>query len=153
MSNYIEELAHTIKDHALKSIIVIILGSILIYVGVKLLDVHIELYRGIHLIDEKWITAIYLLPFVVGALIVMAFGPGGSWICWIPPVIVEGWAYIDTAYITGVPEDAQLIPLGYWVYYMVLMVGAAAIGGFSYQIFMNYRDYIKKRSRKPKPKI
>jgi len=153
MNKFLNQLIQTIKLHFLKSAVVISIGCLLIYFGIKLLGVHIELYRGIHLIDEKWITAIYLVPFLVGALIVMAFGPGGSWVCWIPPIIVEGYGYIDTAYISGIPEDAQLIPVGYWIYYMVLMVGAAAIGGFSYQIFMNYREYSKKRARKQRPRI
>lgn len=146
MTNLLNALLLTIRVHYLRASAVVFIGCLLIFAGIRLLGVQIELYRGIHLIDGSWITAIYLLPFLVGGLMVRLFGAGGSWLCWIPPMIVEGIAYIDTAYISGVPEDAQLIPVGYWVYYVVLMVGDAAIGGFAYQIFKNYKEYSKKRS-------
>jgi len=145
MNNMLDAMWRTVRMHFLKGSLVVLIGCLLIYLGIRLLGVQIELYRGIQLIDGTWITAIYLLPFLVGALMVRIFGPGGSWLCWIPPMIVEGITYIDTAYISGVPEDAQLIPVGYWVYYVVLMVGDAAIGGFSYQIFTNYKEYTRKR--------
>ena len=47
----------------------------------------------------------------------------------MPPLIVRFIAYYETAYSLGVPPGAELMPLGWWGFFVILAIESAAIGG------------------------
>jgi hypothetical protein len=107
----------------------LLLGSALNHFGDRLLGVKIELFRGLTGFDGPWILDVFLVPFLVGIVVAAIFGLGGKWLCYFPPLIVRILSYVEILYVTGVPAGTSLIPLGWWGFFVILVIEAAAVGG------------------------
>lgn len=131
-----------------RGVAAVLVGSALNHFGDRLLDVQIELYRGILGFGGMWILDMFLVPFIVGFVVALIFGFGGRWLCYFPPMIVRLISYYEIAYVTGVPEGASLLPLGWWGFFVILVVEASAFGGIIGEVIIkgNY-------GRSPRHKI
>ncbi len=105
-------------------------GSMALHLGGRLLDVKIELFIGLETFSFKWALVMFVVPFISGAVVSMIYGLGGKVICYFPPIIVHSISYADTLYLSGIPQGASLTPLGWWGFFVVLVIEASAIGGF-----------------------
>jgi hypothetical protein len=112
-----------------KGAVALLMGSALNHFGDRLLGVKIELFRGLQGFDGPWILDVFGVPFLVGILVAVIFGLGGKWLCYFPPLIVRIISYAEISYISGAPPGTSLIPLGWWGFFVILVIEAAAIGG------------------------
>ena len=94
-----------------------------------LLGVRIELFWGLQTFNFIWFLQLFVLPIFVGISVSFFFGLGGKWLCYFPPLIVRFLAYYETVYVLGVPQGAQLMPMGWWLFFVIIAVECAAIGG------------------------
>lgn len=112
-----------------KGTVAVLVGVALNHFGDRLLGVQIELFRGIQGFDFPWFTAMFILPFFVGLVVALIFGLGGKWLCYFPPLIVRVLSYLQIVYLTGTPEGTSLMPMGWWGFFVIIVMEAAAIGG------------------------
>jgi hypothetical protein len=124
----------------------LLIGCALNHFGDRLLGVKLELFRGLLGFDGPWILDVFALPFLVGVVVAAIFGLGGKWLCYFPPLIVRIVSYFEVLYVSGVPAGTSLIPLGWWGFFVILVVEASAIGGVVGEIVMK-NTY----GRQPKP--
>jgi hypothetical protein len=113
----------------------LLIGCAVNHFGDKLLGVQIELFRGLQTFSFMWILDMFLLPFIVGILVAVIFGLGGKWLCYFPPLIVRVISYSAIKH-TGIPADASLMPMGWWGFFVILTMEAAAIGGIIGEVVM-----------------
>jgi hypothetical protein len=99
------------------------------YLGDRLLGVRIELFWGLDTFSFLWFLDVFILPFVVGTAVGMVYGLGGKILCYFPPLLVRIYSYFEVLHITGVPEGASLLPLGWWGFFVILCIEASAVGG------------------------
>lgn len=109
--------------------IALLVGCIINYAGDHLLGVRVELFWGLDTFSFPWFLDIFVLPVLVGYACTYVYGMGGKWLCYFPPLIVRFIAYYETLYITGVPQGAQLMPMGWWGFFVILAIESAVIGG------------------------
>ena len=107
----------------------LMVGCLVNYVGDRILGVRIELFWGLQTFNFIWFIQLFILPVLVGWSVSAVFGLGGKWLCYFPPFIVRSIAYWESAYLIGIPEGAQLMPVGWWLFFVILAVESAAIGG------------------------
>jgi hypothetical protein len=107
----------------------VMVGCLVNYVGDRLIGVRIELFWGLQTFNFLWFLQLFVLPVFVGMAVSMVFGLGGKWLSYFPPLIVRFIAYFETKDIIGVPDGAQLMPMGWWGFFVILAVECAAIGG------------------------
>ena len=119
-----------------KGIIALLAGCALNYVGDRLLGVNIELYYGLNTFSFAWIVDMFVLPFFVGLAVAMIFGMGGKWLCYFPPLIVRAVNYYLLAHAASLPEDSSLLIMGYWGFFVILCMEAAAFGGIMGEIMI-----------------
>lgn len=117
-------------------VVAVIMGCALNYFGDRLLGVRIELFRGILDFNGLWIIDMLVLPFFVGVLVAVIFGLGGKWLCYFPPLIVKSISYLNSIYLSGIPEDASLIPFGMWALFVTVVMTSAAFGGVMGEIMV-----------------
>ncbi|RFC32468.1 MAG: hypothetical protein DID92_2727745462 [Candidatus Nitrotoga sp. SPKER] len=117
-------------------VVAVIMGCALNYFGDRLLGVKIELFRGILNFNSLWIIDMLVLPFFVGVLVAVIFGLGGKWLCYFPPLIVKSISYLDSIYLSGIPEDASLMPFGMWALLVTVVMTSAAFGGVMGEIMV-----------------
>jgi len=117
------------KSKVLKGIVAVLIGSVLNYLGDRLLGVKIELFSGLATFSFAWIVDVFVLPFVVGFIVSWIFGMGGKWLCYLPPLIVRSISYAQILYISGTPHGSILNPMGWWGLYVILAMESAGIGG------------------------
>jgi len=117
------------KNKALKGFVALLIGSVLNYLGDRLLGVRIELFSGLETFSFAWIVDVFVLPFVVGLVVSWIFGMGGKWLCYLPPLIVRSISYAEILYISGTPHGSILNPMGWWGLYVILAMESAGIGG------------------------
>ena len=117
-------------------VVAVIMGCALNYFGDRLLGVKIELFRGILDFNGLWVIDMLVLPFFVGVLVAVIFGLGGKWLCYFPPLIVKSISYLDSVYLSGIPEDASLIPFGMWALFVTVVMTSAAFGGVMGEIMV-----------------
>mgnify|MGYP001566455976 CR=1 FL=1 len=120
----------------LKGLAALLVGIAINHLGERLLGVRIELFRGILGFDFAWFMAMFILPFFVGVIVAVIFGLGGKWLCYFPPLIVRVISYLQIVYATGVPEGASLLPMGWWGFFVIVVMEAAAIGGVMGEIMV-----------------
>lgn len=104
-------------------------GSLVNYVGDRLLGVRIELFYGLETFNFIWFLQLFIWPVVVGIVVSLIFGRGGKWLAYFPPFFVRLIAYYETQYLTGVPDGTSLMPMGWWIFFVILAVECAGIGG------------------------
>ena len=114
-----------------KGTLALLMGCVLNHFGDRLLDVQIELYTGIQGFGGMWILDMFALPFVVGLLVAVIFGLGGKWLSYFPPLIVRSISYFQIASMSDIPAGSVLIPLGWWGFFVILVMEASAFGGSS----------------------
>ena len=107
----------------------LMVGCLVNYVGDRILGVRIELFWGLQTFNFIWFLQLFILPVLVGWSVSAVFGLGGKWLCYFPPLIVRSIAYLESLYLIGVPEGAHLMPVGWWLFFVILAVESAAIGG------------------------
>lgn len=112
-----------------KGLAAILVGCAVNHFGDRLLGVKIELFYGIQTFSFMWMLDMFVLPFIVGVLVAVMFGLGGKWLCYFPPLIVRMVSYWEVAHISGVPHGASLLPLGWWGFFVILVMEASALGG------------------------
>jgi hypothetical protein len=110
-------------------VVAVIMACALNYFGDRLLGVKIELFRGVLDFNSLWVIDMVVLPFFVGILVAVIFGLGGKWLCYFPPLIVKSSSYLDSIYLSGIPDDASLIPFGMWALFVTVVMTLAAFGG------------------------
>lgn len=110
-------------------VLALIAGCAVNYIGDHILGVRIELFWGLDTFNFFWFLQIFVLPIFVGLSVTLVYGLGGKWFAMIPPLIVRWLAYYETQHIIGVPDGADLIPLGWWGFFVILAVEVAMIGG------------------------
>ncbi|MHB8353486.1 MAG: hypothetical protein ACYDCF_03490 [Burkholderiales bacterium] len=114
----------------------ILMAMALNHLGDRLLGINIEVFTGIAYFSPLWIVDVFVLPLACGILVSVIYGMGGKWLCYFPPMIVRAISYYEVANITGVPQGAALMPLGWWGFFVILVVEAAVIGGVLGEVMM-----------------
>jgi len=115
-------------------------GCVVNVAGDWLIGIRIELFWGLETFNFLWFLQLFILPVIVGISVSFIYGLGGKWICLFPPLIVRYAAYYQTVDLTGIPQGAALMPLGWWGFFVILAMEAAMIGGVMGEI-MNKRVY------------
>ena len=126
----------TTRARFIKGVVAILAGCAVNYLGDRLLGIKIELFHGIQTFSFLWILDMFALPFFVGMLVAVIFGLGGKWLCYFPPLIVRALSYYEIAHMTGVPPGEALMPLGWWGFFVILVVEASAFGGVMGEIWV-----------------
>ncbi len=125
----------SLKERLIKGVAAVLVGCALNHFGDRLLGVQIELFRGLQTFSFAWIADVFVLPFVVGIVVAAIFGMGGKWLCYFPPLIVRLVSYAELAH-AAVPTGASLLPLGWWGFFVILVMEAAAFGGIAGEIMV-----------------
>lgn len=113
-----------------KGVAAVLVGCAANHFGDRLLGVKIELFHGLQTFSFMWMLDVFVLPFVVGVLVAMMFGLGGKWLCYFPPLIVRLVSYWEVSHVAGgIPHGSSLLPLGWWGFFVILVMEASAIGG------------------------
>jgi hypothetical protein len=120
--------------------IAMLVGCLVNVLGDWLIGVRIELFWGLDTFNFFWFLQLFIWPVVVGISVSYIYGLGGKWIAILPPLVVRYAAYYQTVEFTGVPQGAELMPLGWWGFFVILAMEAAMIGGVLGEI-MNKRVY------------
>jgi len=110
-------------------LLAIIVGCLVNYLGDWLLGIRIELFWGLETFNFRWFLAIFVLPVFVGLSVSYIYGLGGKWIAFFPPLIVQYFSYYQTQHIIGVPAGADLMPMGWWGFFVILAMEVSMIGG------------------------
>jgi hypothetical protein len=97
----------------------------------RILGVKIEAFTGgIGYFSPSWVLDLFLVPFLAGAIVSLIYGFGGKWLSWVPPLIVRCISYIGIGYhLTPIAPGSSLMPVGWWGFYVILAMEAAAAGG------------------------
>ena len=119
----------------IKGVIAILVGCAINYFGDRLLGIKIELFYGIQTFNFLWILDMFALPFVVGVVVAVIFGLGGKWLCYFPPLIVRAFSYYEILHGT-VPHGMSLLPMGWWGFFVILVIEASAFGGVMGEIWV-----------------
>jgi hypothetical protein len=123
------------QERFIKGLTALLAGCAVNYFGDRLLDVRIELFYGLQTFSFLWVLDMFALPFIVGLVTGAIFGMGGKWLCYFPPLIVRVINYAVLSHSLGsLPPDASLIPLGWWGFFVILVMEAAAFGGIAGEI-------------------
>ena len=123
-------------DRLVKGFTALLVGCALNFFGDRLLGVNIELFYGLDTFSFAWIVDMFVLPFFVGLVVAMIFGMGGKWLCYFPPLIVRAANYYLLAHAASFPPDSSLLIMGYWGFFVILCMEAAAFGGIMGEIMI-----------------
>ncbi len=115
-------------------------GCLIVFMGNKLLGQRLELYYGLETFNPIWFTQVFIVPVIAGIAVSFIYGLGGKWYAYLPPLIVAAYQYYEMANILPIPEGAQLMPMGWWGFVVILAMEAGGIGGVLGEIF-NKRIY------------
>lgn len=113
----------------LAGLVAVLIGMSLNHFGDRLLGVRIELFSGLSTFSFRWVLDVFFVPFLVGLVVAWIFGRGAKWLCYLPPLLVRCLSYAEIYYISGTPHGANLNPMGWWGFYVILVMEAAGIGG------------------------
>jgi len=120
------------KKRLLAGALAVMVGCLLNYAGDRLLGVRLEMVplgNPLAIFNALWAIQIFIIPLIVGFVTASIFGLGGKWLCYFPPAIVRTIAYFETEYLLTMPEGMSLMPFGWWIFFVILAVESAAIGG------------------------
>lgn len=131
---------HITKPRYALGFLAVMAGCLVNYVGDRILGIRIELFYGLSTFNFIWFLQLFMLPVLVGIVVSLIFGRGGKWLAHFPPFIVRLIAYYETQYLTGVPENTSLMPMGWWGFFVILAVECGMIGGIIGEV-MNKRTY------------
>jgi hypothetical protein len=129
----------------------LLIGSAVNHFGDRLLGVEIEIFHGISTFSVPWMIDMFIVPFIAGLAVAWVFGRGAKWLCYFPPLIVRVIAYLHVLYFEEIPVGSALIPLGWWGFFVILVVESAAFGGILGEVFLR-RIYTRPNKEKsPSP--
>lgn len=107
-------------------------GCAIIAAGDALLDVQIEIFRGIHTFTFPWMLNVFLVPFAAGLAVALIYRQrAGKWLAFLPPVIVRIGSVIHL-YFTNDAWNADLfyhLHFHYWGLASLLTMQASYLGG------------------------
>jgi len=107
-----------------------LIGALIMDMGLHVLGVRLEWYRGLDTFNLEWILAMSVLPFVAGVAVGMTYGYGGKYLAHFPPLAVLSLAYYESASHAGqLPEGVHLIPMFFFVMFVILEMEFCAFGG------------------------
>ncbi len=118
------------RERLIKGLAALLIGCALNYAGDRLLGVRIELWYGLDTFSFAWVLDMFAVPFAVGLATAAIFGMGGKWLCYFPPLIVRALSY----YALSNPHHPDLLVMGYWGFFVILTMEAAAFGGIMGEI-------------------
>jgi hypothetical protein len=110
----------------------VMVGCLVNYAGDRILGVRLELVPindPLAIFNVLWAIQIFIIPTIVGVATAWVFGLGGKWLCYFPPMIVRTIAYVESDYLLDIPAGMTLMPFGWWIFFVILAVECAAIGG------------------------
>jgi len=110
----------------------VMVGCLVNYAGDRILGVRLEWVpreSPLDIFNALWAIQIFIIPLIVGFVTASIFGLGGKWLCYFPPAIVRTIAYFESDYILTLPDGMSLMPFGWWIFFVILAVESAAIGG------------------------
>ncbi|MDR2195796.1 MAG: hypothetical protein LBE50_04235 [Gallionellaceae bacterium] len=113
----------------LRGIVAVVVACALDRWGDQALGVTMELYHGLSGFGMPLLLDMFVLPFFLGMLVTFIFGEGGKWLSHFPPLFVRLYSYYEIVYVTGIPEGSALIPMGLWVFFVILAMEFSAAGG------------------------
>ena len=133
----------------IRALAVVLLASAFNHFADRILAVRIEVFTGgIGYFSPSWVVDMFLVPFVTGVLVAVIYGFGGKWLSYVPCLIVRGMSYYDISMHLGdLAPGSSLMPIGWWGFYVILVVESAGIGGVIGEVMVK-RTY--GRSRPPK---
>ena len=109
--------------------IAILAGTVIIYVGEHLMGIQLALFWGIQTFSPAWVFTLTVIPLIAGFVVSMIYGLGGKLLCYFPALFAQAYSYWELLYVSGVPEEARLLPLGFWGFVVIVVIECAAIGG------------------------
>ena len=127
-------------------IVAMIAGCAVNYLGDWLIGIRIELFWGLETFNFLWFLQLFILPVIVGIAVSFVYGLGGKWVACLPPLVIRWAAYYETQHYVGIPDGAQLMPLGWWGFFVILAMESAMIGGVVGEV-INKRVYGWKKVR------
>lgn len=118
-------------------LLALFLGFTINFFGDRLLGVHIELFYGLSTFSFLWFIDVFILPFFAGFCVAVVFGLGGKWLCYFPPFLVRMLSYyLFSASYWHVPENYHLMPMGWWGFFVILVIEASAFGGILGEVYV-----------------
>ncbi|WP_455208296.1 hypothetical protein [Kaarinaea lacus] len=120
------------KVRIVSGTLAIMVGCLVNYAGDRLLGVRLELVPindPLAIFNALWAIQVFIIPVFVGVATASVFGLGGKWLCYFPPMIVRTIAYVESYYLTALPDGMTLMPFGWWIFFVILAVECSAIGG------------------------
>lgn len=115
----------------------LMIGSAINYFGDRLLDAHLELFQGLAItFGPSALLDIFVVPFIAGLAVSWVYGKGGKWLSYFPPFFVRLIAYVHWATNTILPDGSALMPMGWWGFFVVLVIESSAFGGILGEIFI-----------------
>jgi len=127
----------------------ILLATVFNHFCDRILGVKIEAFTGgVGYFSPLWVVDLFLVPFLAGVIVSLIYGFGGKWLSWIPPAIVRCVSYFGIAYhMTPIAPGSTLMPIGWWGFYLILAIEAAAVGGVIGEVVIK-RTYGRSRPKK-----
>jgi hypothetical protein len=109
----------------------VILASVFNHFCDRLLGVTIEAFTGgIGYFSPLWVVDMFLVPVLGGMIVSLIYGFGGKWLSYIPALIVRCVSYFGILYhVIPLAPGSSLMPMGWWGFYVILALEAAAVGG------------------------
>lgn len=109
--------------------VAMIVGCLVNMLGDWMIGIRIELFWGLETFNFLWFLQLFIWPVVVGLSVSFIYGLGGKWIALLPPLLVRLAAYYQTEHFLGVPQGADLMPMGWWGFFVILAMETAMLGG------------------------
>ncbi len=128
----------------------VLLGSAFNHFADRILGVQIEAFSGgVGYFSPSWVLDMFLVPFIAGVLVSLIYGYGGKWLSFLPSLIVRSFSYFAISHhLTGMAPGSSLMPYGWWGFYLMLAIEAAAVGGVIGEVVIK-RTYGRSAPRKP----
>lgn len=117
-----------------------VVGMAVIHFGLRLLGVRVELFTGISYFNLTWFIGVFLLPALSGLAVSSIYGLGGKILAYFPPVPVFALDYYTSLHGPSLPQGVDLMPLGWWGFFLILAIESSAIGGVFGEV-LNKRIY------------
>jgi hypothetical protein len=130
----------------------VLLGLAFNHFADRILGVQIEAFSGgVGYFSPSWVLDMFLVPFLAGMLVSLIYGYGGKWLSYLPSLIVRCFSYFAIAYhFTGMAPGSTLMPIGWWGFYLILALEAAAVGGVIGEVVIK-RTYGRSAPQKTTP--
>jgi len=116
------------------------IGASVIHFGLRLMGARIELFTGISYFNLTWFAGVFLLPALSGFLVSSVYGLGGKILAYFPPAPVLALDYYTSLHDGHFPSGSDLMPLGWWGFFVILAIESSAIGGVLGEV-VNKRIY------------